>query len=280
MNPPKDYADYTLDGNKVLAPLDKALLGAALQKLLSKSRLALHDHPKGGRCLRFVSEEQAQQQLERFGGLTTNELLVYQKIEETKTKGLFQRDLKARTGITNPNMIKAIIDKLMKRRLIKDFTSVHTGKKKMYILAELEPAVELTGGSWYTGGELDVDLVEACTKLALHFFGLRKGKGARVSEVGDFIKSKGVLNCDLSMDEVLQLVETLFYDGKIERYPPHYLGLPAGERGFRVANQPSVTHDHYSQLPCATCPIAHAGHPPEPSLCPYWDYWLSVGTKH
>ena len=48
-------------------------------------------------------------------------------------------------GITNPNTIRTIIEKLMKRKLIKDFTSVHTGKKKMYILAGLEPSKELTG---------------------------------------------------------------------------------------------------------------------------------------
>ena len=65
MAPPKDYADHTLDGNKVLEKHDKGLVGGAIQKLMAKSRLVLHDHPKGGRCLRFVSEELAQQQIER-----------------------------------------------------------------------------------------------------------------------------------------------------------------------------------------------------------------------
>jgi hypothetical protein len=65
MTPPKDYTDFTLDANKVLDRFDKAQLGVAVQRLLAKSRLGLHDHPKGGRCLRFVSEEVAQQQVER-----------------------------------------------------------------------------------------------------------------------------------------------------------------------------------------------------------------------
>ena len=76
MAPPKDYADYTLDGNKILEKYDKALLGGAIQKLMAKSRLVLHDHPKGGRCLRYVSEELAQQQVERCSQLTFYPILV------------------------------------------------------------------------------------------------------------------------------------------------------------------------------------------------------------
>jgi hypothetical protein len=53
------------------------------------------------------------QEIEKFGGLSNNEILVYQKIEESGVKGLFQRDLKSRTGITNPNTIRTIIEKLV-----------------------------------------------------------------------------------------------------------------------------------------------------------------------
>ena len=183
MAPPKEYTTHTLETNPLLEGVDKGLIGQAVQRLLKSSRLALANHPKGGRCLKFVSAEAAQQQVERFGGLTTNELLVYQKIEEARNRGLFQKDLKSKTGITNPNTIKTIIDKLVKRKLIKDFTSVHTGKKKMYILAELEPSAELTGGNWYTNGELDCDLVDTCYKLALCVFRNKKRDGASIKEV-------------------------------------------------------------------------------------------------
>lgn len=47
------------------AGADKKLLSEAVQRLLAKSRLTLLNHPKGGRCLRFVSAEVAQQQVER-----------------------------------------------------------------------------------------------------------------------------------------------------------------------------------------------------------------------
>ena len=110
---------------------------------------------------------------------------MYQKIEEARNRGLFQKDLKAKTGITNPNVIRSIIDKLVRRRLIKDFTTVHTGKKKMYILADLEPSADLTGGNWYANGELDMALVEACKHTATRFLmeKRREKEGATIKEV-------------------------------------------------------------------------------------------------
>jgi hypothetical protein len=106
------------------------MLQNALKNLMERHRLELSrladgpgDTPRG-HLVRYVSEEQSSQYLQRFGGLAANDHLVYQKIEEAGTKGLFARDLKSRTGITNPNVIRTIIEKLMKRKLIKDFTSV------------------------------------------------------------------------------------------------------------------------------------------------------------
>mmetsp|Transcript_25832 Transcript_25832/g.50485 ORF Transcript_25832/g.50485 Transcript_25832/m.50485 type:complete len:328 (-) Transcript_25832:9-992(-) len=269
MPPPKDYTSHTLDSNPRLSGVDPKLLTEAVGRLLGKSRLTLANHPKGGRCLRYVSAEVAQQQVERFGGLSANELLVYQKIEEARNRGLFQKDLKAKTGITNPNIIKSIIDKLVRRRLIKDFTSVHTGKKKMYILADLEPSAELTGGNWYTNGELDVDLVDTCYKMAHALFKSKQGEGATVKEVQSFIlvKSKGVIKCDLTCEEVLQLVGTLVYDGLLQ--PMDKQNNPAEERKFRLLPAPQTTHEHYSSIPLSVCPVSQGG-------APQLDYWLTL----
>jgi DNA-directed RNA polymerase III subunit RPC6 len=182
--PPKEYEKNCLYNNPQLNSIPKELMVQAVNSLLNTSRLKLVEHQRGGQCLRYVSEELAKQEIEKFGGLSPNEMLVYQKIEESGVKGLFQRDLKSRTGITNPNTIRTIIEKLMKRKLIKDFTSVHTGKKKMYILAGLEPSKELTGGNWYTNGELDSDLVAIITEVTLKFFTDREQKERGEARVG------------------------------------------------------------------------------------------------
>jgi hypothetical protein len=49
----------------LLAGAERKHIGEAVQRLLAKSRLTLLNHPKGGRCLRYVSAEVAQQQVER-----------------------------------------------------------------------------------------------------------------------------------------------------------------------------------------------------------------------
>jgi DNA-directed RNA polymerase III subunit RPC6 len=286
MSPPREYEEHSLYSNKQLKKLDQDLMMQAMQRLLKSSRLKLVMHPKVGQCMVYVSEAQAKLEIEKFGGLSHNEILVFQKIEESGVKGLFQRDLKSRTGITNPNTIRTIIDKLMRRKLIKDFTSVHTGKKKMYILAELEPSKELTGGNWYTNGDLDLDLVEVCTKLALKFFEQRekaareKGTtdhGGSVQEVGDFIKGKGVVSCELTMEEVLQLVSTLEYDGLIESLLKDASMLRPADRTFRLVRQGLAgAFEHFTSLPTSICPVANISFPSQPSLCPLLDYWLRL----
>jgi len=283
MAPPKDYEKHNLYSNAALSSLDQEQLLQAIQRLLNSSRLKLVSHLRGGQCMMYVSEEKARQEIEKFGGLSNNEILVYQKIEESGVKGLFQRDLKSRTGITNPTTIRTIIEKLMKRKLIKDFTSVHTGKKKMYILAGLEPSKELTGGNWYTNGELDMELVDACKRLALLCFEKReksereKGqtdRGVSVMEVAEYIKCAGVVSCDLTMEEVLQLVNILLYDGQIESLHSDASMLKAGERTCRLVKQASVSFEHFTSLPTSICERSNAGFPVQPALCPYLDYWL------
>ncbi|MGB1596152.1 MAG: hypothetical protein ACPIOQ_25550 [Promethearchaeia archaeon] len=263
MSPPREYEEHSLYSNKQLKKLDQDLMMQAMQRLLKSSRLKLVMHPKVGQCMVYVSEAQAKLEIEKFGGLSHNEILVFQKIEESGVKGLFQRDLKSRTGITNPNTIRTIIDKLMRRKLIKDFTSVHTGKKKM-----------------------DLDLVEVCTKLALKFFEQRekaareKGTtdhGGSVQEVGDFIKGKGVVSCELTMEEVLQLVSTLEYDGLIESLLKDASMLRPADRTFRLVRQGLAgAFEHFTSLPTSICPVANISFPSQPSLCPLLDYWLRL----
>jgi DNA-directed RNA polymerase III subunit RPC6 len=41
--------------------------------------------------------------------------------------------------------------------------------RKMYMLSELEPSVELTGGPWYTDNELDTEFIKNLSAAILHY---------------------------------------------------------------------------------------------------------------
>lgn len=49
-----------------------------------------------------------------------------------------------------------------------------------------------------------------------------------MQEVAEYIKRCGVCMCDLSMEEVLQLINTLVYDGQIESLLPGKLARLCG----------------------------------------------------
>lgn len=41
--------------------------------------------------------------------------------------------------------------------------------RKIYMLAHLEPSVELTGGPWYTDNELDTEFIKLLSTACLHY---------------------------------------------------------------------------------------------------------------
>jgi hypothetical protein len=61
--------------------------------------------------------------------------------------GIWTKDLKNRTNLQQPQVTK-ILKNLDARGLVKSVKAVAHPTRKLYMLAELEPARELTGGSW------------------------------------------------------------------------------------------------------------------------------------
>jgi RNA polymerase Rpc34 subunit len=66
-------------------------------------------------------------------------------------------------------LVSASIKSLEKRALIKSTKSVNNPTKKLYILAHLEPSLDLTGGSWYTDQEFDLEFIDALARQCYKF---------------------------------------------------------------------------------------------------------------
>lgn len=81
----------------------------------------------------------------KFEGLDATSRMVYQVIEGVGNKGIWTKDIRLQTNVQQQALTK-IFKSLESRRLIKPVKSVSAKSKKLYMLYDLQPSAELTGG--------------------------------------------------------------------------------------------------------------------------------------
>jgi DNA-binding MarR family transcriptional regulator len=185
---------------------------------------------------RYVTDEEST----KLSGLSEDERGVYNLVEREGNRGIWFRDLKRRTPIEHARLTK-LLKTLVARKLIKQENSVQGKNRKVYMLFDLEPAREVTGGAFHSGHELDLEFVEQLSKVALVY--LKKFTLATTYEILEYIKSVGLSNVALSLEDtqvrlilsILLLLcvlpfshyhcaqtvlSTLVYDGQVELVPP------------------------------------------------------------
>ncbi|KAJ3070241.1 34-kDa subunit of RNA polymerase III (C) [Podochytrium sp. JEL0797] len=187
----------------------------------------------------------------RTRDLNQNEKIVYNFIKSEKSKGIWIKDLKTKSGL-HLQVVTDCIKNLEKHRLIKFVKSVKNPTRKLYMLFDLTPSEDLTGGAWYTDQELDVAFIEGLTEMSFKLIssksypkpGANADKTADTTEyiyppdhqsyastrdVHTFLKRSGALKVELTMTDVQSLVDRLWYDGKITRI--RKMGGGGGEGG-------------------------------------------------
>ncbi|CRG90449.1 DNA-directed RNA polymerase III subunit C34 [Talaromyces islandicus] len=101
---------------------------------------------------------------ERIQGLSDNEQLVYKAIHSTQRNGIWIRALGKRTDLPKTTLDKAL-KALEGKNFIKSIHNVKHPGKKVYMLAGLTPAEEVTGGAWFTDGVLDAEFIGALSNF-------------------------------------------------------------------------------------------------------------------
>ena len=158
----------------------------------------------------LVSDEVAS----KFIGLDVSARMVYQVIEKSGNLGIWTKDIRTQTNIQQQALNK-ILKALETRRLIKPVKSVSS--KKVYMLFNLTPAKELTGGPWYTELEFDHEFINEMRKFLLTCVRrLNNGQGVTLTEIKEKLVQANVSKVQLSVDDVQQLMQTLAYDHLIE----------------------------------------------------------------
>ncbi|KAK8198661.1 34-kDa subunit of RNA polymerase III (C) [Zalaria obscura] len=100
--------------------------------------------------------------------LAEEERMVYNQIENTGTNGIWQKNIKQRTGLHQTAITRAM-KTLETKRLVKQIKSVKNPAQKIYMLSHLSPNEDVTGGPWFSDGELDIELIGVTADAVVHF---------------------------------------------------------------------------------------------------------------
>mmetsp|Transcript_20527 Transcript_20527/g.31145 ORF Transcript_20527/g.31145 Transcript_20527/m.31145 type:complete len:323 (+) Transcript_20527:99-1067(+) len=153
----------------------------------------------------------------KFSGLDVQARMVYQIIEKAENMGIWTKDIRIQSNVQQQALNK-IFKNLESRKLIKPVKSVTAKAKKLYMLYDLQPAKEVTGGPWYTELEFDHEFVAELRTFIMHCVRrLNGGRGVGLKEISGKMIEANVSRVQLSLSEVQQLIQTLAFDYMIEQ---------------------------------------------------------------
>jgi DNA-directed RNA polymerase III subunit RPC6 len=103
----------------------------------------------------------------KLSKLSGDVILIYNSVAGTGRTGIWKKTLAEKTNLHDMTVVKGIKE-LIGKKLVKEFRSAKNATKRMYILHELEPSEESTGGAFYMEGELDEGLVNILGGLIIN----------------------------------------------------------------------------------------------------------------
>jgi len=147
------------------------------------------------------------------GDLSQPERFVLQVITKAGNMGIWTKDIRSSTGLPTLTLSK-VYKSLESKRLVKTVKSVAAKSKKLYMLFNLQPAKELTGGPWYTEHEFDHEFILELRNVVLTL--IEKTGKIGVKSITTALATCGISKIELSEMDVDQLVTTLVLDGEVE----------------------------------------------------------------
>ncbi|KAI0050339.1 hypothetical protein FA95DRAFT_1555851 [Auriscalpium vulgare] len=219
-----------------LAP-DAAARTGAINFLLGAELLKVMKDPKGGLSYRVVTKNE----LDIKKGMSGEESMVLGHIQAAGNNGIWTKHLKAKTEL-HQTVIDRCLKSLTQKQLVKAVKGVKYPTRKIYMMAHLEPSVELTGGPWYTDNELDTEFIKLLCSACLRYI---KDKTFPKHKVDDdspassqplypisgapsyptsqqvltFLSKSKITETQFNEDHVDMLLNVLVLDGEIEKLP-------------------------------------------------------------
>lgn len=94
--------------------------------------------------------------------------LVYNTIRSAGNSGIWTKDLKKKTNL-HTIVLNRTLKSLEQKQEIKAVKHVKYPTRKIYMLFNLSPSSEVTGGAWYTDQELDTDFIDSLKAACLKY---------------------------------------------------------------------------------------------------------------
>ncbi|CAH1420098.1 unnamed protein product [Lactuca virosa] len=215
------------------------------------------------------------------GNIAESDRIVLNVIKSKREMAIFVKDLKQEAGLPDPTFNKSIKN-LLTSGLVKEVAHVQLKGRKHYIAAEFEPSQEITGGSWYSKGELDQDFINGLKDLCLRI--IRKLKAATADGVYDFSVKNGLINTDCTSQQISEILKSMVLDNKIIEVKSTGLGeyhsIPIGNVCYRCTTGDSaqgLRTGAMVSIPCGVCPRIRECTPDgliSPTTCVYYTKWL------
>lgn len=174
----------------------------------------------------------------KLTSMSEDEQMIYSYIEASGREGIWTKTLKAKTNMHQHIVIRCL-KLLEQQRYVKLIKSVKHPTRKIYMLYNLQPSIDVTGGPWFTDSELDTEFIDSLLTVVWRYIALKTFPTAfqepqantnvlqsafpaqhtgfaTLESIMEFITSHKITNVDLGPNDIRSLCDVLIFDDKIE----------------------------------------------------------------
>ncbi|KAG6333107.1 hypothetical protein ID866_5982 [Astraeus odoratus] len=242
------------DAEKLLP--DPAARTAAINFLLGTGMFKVMASSGGVSAFRAV----AKKEMDIKKDMSPEESMVLSHIQTSGNEGIWTKHLKAKTEL-HQTVIDRCLKSLVQKQLVKSIKAVRHPTRKIYMLAHLEPSVELTGGPWYTDNELDTEFIKLLSTACLHYIrdrsfpkqsGKRSAQGQlrlyaigtapsypSAQQIQHFLSKSKITETELGVEHVEMLLRVLELDGEVEKVGPRIPAFTSSAWNPATDSEPS-----------------------------------------
>jgi len=260
---------------------DKTQFISIVNNLLSRGRLKLEQ--VGGQYI-YKAEDN------RLVGLGEDHRRIYQLIEKSGDKGAWSKELQSESRLQQ-HAIAKITKELITRRLVKEVRPVTSKTKKVFMLYDIQPAREVSGGTWWQDGEFAASWVETLRGQCLNFIEENYQNPVSLQDIHARVRQTAGPSVPREED-IESIMRTLVLDESVHSRPtdsgPIYISRLRGNPKFdifagRLPTFMAPSHRNLPGLrvPCLSCALAEeceVGGRVCPEKCEYLTAWVRGGA--